>query len=768
MFLMFSGRMAASPGRRTPDRRRILMAGTALGALVCTGGAMAQQQPAGKPVELPVLGVEDTARPAYKPEEAASPKYTAPLRDLPQTVTVIPSQVIRDQNLLTLREVLTTVPGITFGAGEGGGGYGDSVNLRGFSANSDITVDGVRDSAQYSRTDPFNLEQVEIVNGANSVYSGAGSVGGTINLVTKTPYAGNSTTATAGVGTDAYWRGTVDANQELTDGIGGRLNAMWHRNDVAGRDVERFKRWGIAPSVAFGLKGDTKVTLAYVHQHDNNTPQYGVPYFMNAFNNGPLPGVNSNDYFGYDNIDTQQIDVDSVTAILEHRFNDALSLRDLARFQQVSQLSIVDPPQGIWCLANGINVATGAACASPGFYTPSGPRGNLRDTVNRLMYNQADLNATFNTGSLSHTLVFGVSVSHETFDLDTGNILRNPGGALPNPALPNMAIGNPNHVYAGPVNYVRTSQQDASLDGQAVYLFDTIKLPANFELTGGLRFEHSEGKHTTATFTNGAFASQGPVFSNSDNLFSYRFGLVYKPVTPASLYVAYGNSKSPSKSSVNGACNATSCGVKPETAVNYEIGAKWDVLGEQLSLTAALFRNERTNYRVPSGDPIVPEMQVDGRSRVDGIAAGASGQITEAWSVFANYTYLDSEVLQSISDLQKRAGVVDPQKGNKLTNVPDHSFSLWTTYTLPMGVQLGYGATYQGRWTFNNAAPPHFKTPGYWTHKLLVAYAVTEQLNLQVNVDNLFDKKFYARIRNNGWATPGDGRRATITASYTF
>src|SRR4249919_1381840 len=165
-------------------------------------------------------------------QEVTSPKYTAPLRDTPQTVTVVDHENIEDQGLLSLRDILGTLPGITFGAGEGGGGYGDSINLRGYSANNDITVDGVRDSAQYSRTDPFNLQQIEIYNGANSVFNGSGSVGGTINLVSKVPQAENLAILSAAGGTDDYWRATADINRRVSDLIAVRLNAMWHRNDV--------------------------------------------------------------------------------------------------------------------------------------------------------------------------------------------------------------------------------------------------------------------------------------------------------------------------------------------------------------------------------------------------------------------------------------------------------------------------------------------------------------------------------------------------------
>ncbi|MGE0047115.1 MAG: TonB-dependent receptor plug domain-containing protein, partial [Hyphomonadaceae bacterium] len=183
-------------------------------------GAFAQEAQYAEAGE--VSGVTVTAT----PNVADSPRYTAPVLDLPQTITVVEREIIDQQNLLGLRDVLSTLPGITFGAGEGGGGYGDSINLRGYSASNDITVDGVRDSAQYTRSDPFNLDQIEVTNGANSVYGGAGSIGGSINLVTRRPVDSTYAIVTGAIGTDEYARGTLDWNQELSDTAAFRLNAM--------------------------------------------------------------------------------------------------------------------------------------------------------------------------------------------------------------------------------------------------------------------------------------------------------------------------------------------------------------------------------------------------------------------------------------------------------------------------------------------------------------------------------------------------------------
>lgn len=713
-----------------------------------------------------------------KKDQASSSKYTANLRDTPQSITIISSEAITAQNLLSLREILATQPGITFGAGEGGGGYGDSINLRGYSANNDITVDGVRDSAQYTRTDSFNLEQVEVIAGANSVYSGAGSLGGTINIVTKTPKTADQTIVSVGAGTDSYGRVTLDTNKRLTDTIAVRLNLMGHRNDAPGRDVEQFKRWGVAPSIAFGLGTPTRVTLQYVHQKDDNIPQYGVPYYVNALYNGPLPGVDRSNYYGYSNVDQQKNGVDALTARFEHDFSDAFTIRNLTRYQEVTQFARVNPPQGTWCLANG-QLPTGASCAAPGTYTPSGPRGTTRDSKNKLFYSQTDFNVRFATGAITHNLVAGFSIGVEDYHLDSGNSHRNPGGATPNPTLPAMSIADPNHVYAGPLNFVVTARSDGQTNNKAVYLFDTAKLSDQFEFNFGLRYEKNDGEFVSTSIATpypatGPVEVVSPIARNDADLFSYRVGLVYKPVHNASLYLAYGNTQTPSQASVNGGCTATSttgtanCNVDPEKGESIELGGKWETFEGRLLLTAAIFRNERTNYKVASGDPTLPDQVLDGSSRVDGFSLGASGKINDKWSIFANYTYLDSEVLQSVSDRTLANTGIDAQAGNPLTNTPENSGSLWTTYQVTPRISLGYGLTYQGAFYLNNGAAPLYKSQDYWVHNANATFKVNDALDLQLNLKNIADEEYYIRGRNNGWATPGDARAAVLSANYRF
>jgi catecholate siderophore receptor len=814
------------------------LATSCVGALMCP--AFAAEAPAASPAassaaDQQVERQDIIVTGAVYEDKVVNPKNTASLLDTPQTVTIVSDQVIRKQNLLTLRDVLSTVPGITFGAGEGGGGYGDSINLRGYSANNDITLDGVRDSAQYSRTDPFNTQQIEVYNGANSAYSGSGSVGGTINLVSKAPKEESLTIAEAGIGTDDYYRATIDTNQRVSDLIAVRLNAVYHRNDVPGRDVEKYKRWGVAPSVTIGIGGPTSLTLAYVHQKDNNTPIYGVPFFKNEINDGPLPGVDSSDYFGIENLDEQETTLDRLTATFSHQFSEGVSIRNLTRYQRVRQYSQTSAPQGTFCLANGgqpitrADLITPAACTlsltnvvdsagiyhtatnplavtvAPGFYQPNGPRGLVRDQLNDLLYNQTDLRVVSGEkGGVRNTLVVGASLTQEDYSITSASLARNALGQAV--VLPQISLADPETDYNGPINFTVTAKSRSHSSNKAIYAFDTLEL-GMFELNAGLRYENAKGN-----FRNLALATYPPGTTpltaagladqkNDENLFSYRFGGVFKPVESVSIYAAYANSRTPSSATVRTGCGtittsaagiADPCAVAPEKARSYEVGIKAALMGGKVQATAALFRNERSNYKVASNDPALPaSLQVlDGRSRVDGVALGITGNVTPEWTIFANYTYLKSKLIQSVSDACLAApstaclnsvAIPDPAAGDELIQTPKHSGSLYTSYRLPFGLEVGYGLTYQGSFALNQSVLANmrqFRSKDYLVQRAFLSYSFFDGLTAQLNVQNLFDKKYYTGIRNNitaatgvvggGWATPGEGRSGRLSIFYSF
>lgn len=790
-----------------------------VGALAFSGQADAQEAHSSR--KLGGVTVTDTAleEPDVKAERAESPKIVRPLLDTPQTITVITNKTLQQQNLLTLREVLSTVPGITFGAGEGGFGYGDRINLRGFSANNDISIDGVRSGAIANRNETYNIEQVEVTNGANGVFQGGGSVGGTINLITKRPQANDQTIFNAGVGTDNYYRATVDANHRFNDLIAVRLNAVYHRNDVPGREVEEFDRWGIAPAVTIGIDSPTSLTLQYEHLDDRGVPQYGIPYFPPK--GGFVSGFNRQGYYGFRNVDRQNARIDAFQAIFTHQLADGLSIRNLTRYEVIAQYTVTSQPAGTFCLANNLTPA-GAACSvtiagagtltiPAGYFLPTGGRGVVRDIRNDTAYNQLDLNATFSTFGLEHTMVIGISALWENFTQTTGNILRAADGSNPfaapgyyplvNIANPNAVIAGPvattgiarvygSNLYTGPLNVIRSARTEGQQTSYAVYLFDAVKLSDMVEINGAVRLERFEGDNRTQNYsilTDGTLGqpttATGP-FGSSDTLFSYRIGGVFKPAPNISAYVAMGNARTPSKASVDGSCTALTCNVNPESAKNYEVGVKADLFDARLQLAAALFRNERDKYGVISGDPLSPDNVLDGKSRVDGIALSANGNITDAWSVAANYTYLDSEVIRSVSRFclanpgtgtcTNTAALPDPAAGTQLPATPRHSGSLFTAYRFPFGLEIGYGLTYQGRHALNPSAigsTPVYFVPDFLTHRLMVSYQVADGLMAQVNVQNVTDEDYFTTVRtnvNNSWAQPGVGRSAVLSLAYSF
>jgi len=745
-----------------------------------------------------------------KVERADSPKYVAPLLDTPQTITVIASETLQQQNLLTLREVLSTVPGITFAAGEGGFGYGDRITLRGYSANNDISVDGVRSGAVMNRNETYNIEQVEITNGANSVYNGGGSVGGSINLVTKKPLDHDRTVINAGIGTDNYYRGTVDTNVVSGD-IALRVNGVYHKNDVPGREVEFYERWGIAPSVTVGINGPTRLTLQFEHLDDRGMPQYGLRYYPAL--GGFLSEFNREGYYGFRNVDTQESVTNAFQAIFEHDFSDTLHFRNLTRYENIQQYTVTSQPQGTFCLSNNLQPissvtpgATAASCVVPvgtatldipaGYFMPTGGRGSPRYMRNQTAYTQFDFSGELNTGGIEHSFVLGFSGLWERFTQDGGTLLRAADGTNPfaapnyyplvNIANPNEVIAGPggmgagtltrvygNNEYNGPINFSQTSRARGIQSSYAAYLFDAIKFSDMFEINGGVRYEKFEGRNNTWSVAGGVFtpAATNGTFITEDELFSWRVGAVFKPAENISAYVAYGNSRTPSKGSVDGSCAANNCNVDPESAKNYEVGVKADLFGGGLQLAGALFRNERDKYRVASADPLLPDQVLDGHSRVDGISLSAAGNITPEWSIVANYMYLDSTLIRSVA-----AGVSpDPAAGTALPATPAHSGSLFTSYSFPFGLQVGYGFSYQGEHAMNPiptaTAPVTYNVPDYLTHRLMIGYKLNDNLNAQLNIQNLTDEDYVTTVRTavtGSWAQPGVGRSAVLSIGYTF
>ena len=652
----------------------------------------------------------------------SSPKYTQPLLDTPQTVTVISKEVMEEQGATTLRDVLKNVPGLTITAGEGGNPAGDNLTLRGFSARNDIFVDGVRDISPQAR-DPFNLEQVDVVKGPGSVYTGRGSTGGSINLLNKTPGLKRAFSGTLDFGGDRTRRATADVNLPIGDSVGFRLNLLGHHSGVAGRDVVKFDRWGVAPSLTFGLGKPTRFTVSYYKLKQNNISDYGIPWVpvtnnaLVEFRDRPAP-VPRNTFYGLRNRDFEKLDSDLVTLKFEHDFNDALSLRNQFRFANSSRDSIATPPR----FANNNSTAINRELRS-------------WQTEDKVWDNQTDLVARFNTGSVEHSLVSGADFTRE-------NNVRNTRTA-PN-MLTTLFDPNPDDVYTGAIT-LSPITGDVTANSQAVYLFDTAKLGRKWELNGGLRWDRFAADGITTTGT--------PV-SRVDRMLSGRAGVVFKPLPEGSLYASYGTSLNPSLEGLS--YNTANTVIDPEKTYTVEAGSKWDFFGGRMLLSGAVFRVEKENARTPGVLPGDPPQVLQGKQRVDGIELSVEGNVTRAWQVIAGYTFLDSTTIDSN---------VPAEVGKELVNTPPNSFNVWSTYRLPSGLHFGGGARFVDR-RFGNTINTRL-VDGYWTFDAMASYPLTDHIDLKLNLYNLTDKYYFDRI-GGGHIVPGPGRAAMLSTSFRF
>ena len=725
-------------------RESIAFTGTvvSLGALIQPSSAQdttpATDEESG---DLEQLIVEAEDGSLYKPERLASPKFQKPVEDIPQTVSVIPKEVIREQNATSLRDVLRNTPGISIQAGEGGVPPGDNLSIRGFNSRTDLFVDGVRDFGGYTR-DPFNLEQVEVAKGPASTNSGRGSTGGSVNLVSKKPGDQRFYDLMLGGGTDDYHRATVDMNEPLTwcEGAALRMNVMYHNADTPGRDVVTQERWGFAPSITFGLGSETRATLSYFYLGSDEIPDYGIPWVASPnlaipwAVDRPAP-VNYDNFYGLKSRDYLRNDTHILSAEVEHDFSESLRLRNLTRFGYTTTDLSVTAPRFV-----DVDPAT-----------PGNQYGTIirrtdwksRDQVDTIFANQTDLNIDFETGLARHQVVTGIELSREESKNHNRVDLNGPAPDT------DLFAPNPYDPYV-PLIARDGTFSSAEATNLAVYLTDSVEIGEHWQIDAGLRWDHY-----AVDYLDDAIAG----LSKTSTGLSYRGAVTWKPVENGSVYLGYGTSFDPSSDSPSSRVRNNAAGVSsfltdPEESETLELGTKWSVLDEQLLLTAAVFRTDKTNARTT--DPVTGNTVLSGDQRVQGFELGASGTVNDWWRVTGGYAYLDSEV---------RASGNPAEIGNELSNTPAHTLSLWNVFTLPAGFTAGIGTNFVDSRYSNNSNTR--VAPSYWLVDAMVGYQATESLSLQLNINNLFDEDYIDRV-GGGHVTPGNGRSIVLSTRYSF
>lgn len=744
------------------------VAGLSMGAAAHAADVAVDAADATAPKEL--TGVDVSAARAREPE---APKYTAPLVDTPRSITVIPRQVIEQTAATSLTDILRTSPGITFGAGEGGQPLADRPFIRGQASGNNIFVDGVRDTGGQMR-EVFAIEQVEVVKGADSAYSGRGSGGGSINLTTKRPRLDSFVTAQASVGTDNYYRGVIDANYQVGDTSAVRLNVMGMDNDSPGRDAANFSRYGLLAGVATGLGTETRATLLYYRLRTDDLPDYGVPLFTKAqalprTASGVLP-VPRDSFYGLKARDYQETEADIATLIAEHDISTAFKIRNVFRASKtLNDYVVTNPGDG------------GAAQLVGGqWWMKRGTKSRWNPT--RTVANVTDVYGEFDQGFIKHSYDVGLELSREQNKNAAYAVYTTAGAPCPagfTGASNNLGVGdctllfdpNPNDPWRGLITRPTPSRNITKTVG--VYAFDTISFGEKWLLNLGVRHDSYEvdGTDVTVTSANGVITGETLTPRHGEwDFTNYQVGLVYKPTETSSVYVAYATTSTPptiasgdqNTGTGTGTGNLANVLLDPEEVTNFEVGAKATFFGEKLSASITYFDLKRENAQIQVSPGVYAQV---GEAAAKGVELGLSGAVTERWDVFGGYTYMDTELVRGAYNVIN--------EGDPLANSPKHSFSLFTTYEVTDTLTLGGGAYYVSKSFGGNqggagGGTNRIYAPSYWRFDAFASYRISENVDLQLNVQNVADEAYIIRTNGVHHADYGPARQAILTLNVRY
>ncbi len=701
-----------------------------------------------------------------------------PIEDQPQSVHVIDSEMLQQQAVTTLDQAVRNIPGITANTGEGGGAVaGDQFRIRGFDAANDIASDGLRDFGVYTR-DAFNVESVQVFLGPSGATFGRGSFGGAINTTSKFARADDFGVVQGVVGNADLLRATLDVNREIGDTTAVRLNLMAHQSGVADIDVVESQRWGASAGITFGLGSDTTAQALYFHQTDNRVPYFGVPVSTPTGQLGrPLP-VDRSNFYGteHDHDDTQ---ADVVTFKIGHQASDWLQIRNDTRIGVFAREFQTTAP--------GCNTACVDAVliGAPAIVTrgaPSGPYFLNQWGVQNITTAIAD----FDAGGLTHQFVAGLDFSFEASERANSSAFN--GGTFPRP---NTDAYNPSPVWSNPA-FVITNERESESTNYALFASEQVWFTEQLSVLAGIRADRYEAESDLTTFgavnaTTGVFTPASPNTvartELEETLYSPRVSLVWEPGDNNIVYLSWARSAQPATgtaiASVGTPITAGQEDLEPTTSETIELGARFGVFDDDLTLGVSVFQTERDNSK--ETDPTTGGIVSSGdEQQVTGVELSASGEITSDWVITASYTYLDSETqfasaacVAAAGPLQCPTGVAvgtaipNPNAiGNPIPFAAEHAATLWTTYTPTDRLTLGLGARYTDEVWLNNtntAIAPH-----YLSVDGLISYEINESMLVSVNGANLLDREDNYDQVVGGRAAHSPGRTFMVSLAKSF
>ena len=638
------------------------------------------------------------------------------LLDTPQTINVLTRQRLDDQALLTIADALRYVPGVTVGQGEG---HRDQPTIRGNNTTADFFLDGLRDDVQYYR-DFYNIDRLEILKGPNALTFGRGGGGGVINRVTKTPGERAFAALDAAVDTDGSGRVGIDLNQPPSGTIAARRNAFYDKSTTH-RDVFEAERYGINPTTAVGLGERGTVGASYEYFNDDRVVDRGIP----SANGRPLAGFRDS-VFGDPAINTSRLEAHIASLYGDYALTDTLTLK--------SRVVYADFDKGYRNVFPATAVTNGALGIEA--YSDTTQRQNL--------LSQTDLVWTVATGGIGHVILGGIELGRQDTDNERINGFFSPTAntLIITVPLADPFVVPPVFFRAGPGN----RRVETRADTLGVYIQDQISIGERFEIVAGIRYDRFK-----VDFANTLAAT---AFARTDELWSPRLGLIFKPVPAASLYASYSRSYLPQSGDQFLSLDATSAALAPERFENLEIGAKWDIT-PRLNLTAALYRLDRTNSR--AAGPVAGTVVLTGEQRSKGVELTLQGELTKGWQASLGYALQDAEI---------RSTTTAAPAGRKVAQVPRHQVALWNRVDLSERLGVGVGVVHQSHSfaSISNAVA----LPAYTRVDAAVFVSLGGGFEAQANIENLFDEGYFPTAHNDNNITTGRPTSARFTVRKRF
>ena len=657
--------------------------------------------------------------------EVNSIKAPTPINDVPQSLSIITADQITERGITSIGDIINYTPGVNTSQGEG---HRDAIVFRGIRSTADFYMDGNRDDVQYYRG-LYNIEQVEILRGPNALLFGRGGTGGILNRVSKKAqidqqFTGYKTT----LRTFGGFGGEIDTNFATGDASAVRINAMYESLENH-RDFYDGDRIGFNPTARFQLSSDTTLDLSYEYVDHERFIDRGIP---TGSDGRPVEAL-KDFVFADPELNQTKLDANTLRAAVQHNFTDTLKGNFSAFYGDYDKVY-----QNFY--ASGYDQDTNIVELD----------GYVDGTDRQNLILSANLVNEFTNGDIDHTLIFG----GEYIDTSSDQFRLNPVFDTTIDDRETFAVTRPLNLSGGsgvnaaglPTSYSFTDLNDdtrVKIDVLSLYIQDQIEISEQLDILIGARFDSFE--------INVFNAANSETRDRTDNEISPRAGVIYKPQENISIYASYSESFLPRSGEQYANINGENNALDPDTFTNQEIGIKWDFT-HGLSLAAALFENEQSSPQAADNDPANLDV-ID--SQIDGFELQLSGQVTDFWAISANYSNLDGEIVD-------RNGPT----GRTPREIPENTFSIWNTVRVNDVFGFAIGATYQDESFIDNGNS--VVLPSYTRVDAAIYYDLSEDLRIQLNVENLTDELYFPNAHSTHQATVGGPVNALLTVSGKF